>query len=317
MAGRERTVYFLEPFFRDSNEESHDAPVGFWDSLMKHVQTLQPNDRLKRINTVRYRGNARVIGKPEIKFLYIGKRRPRQDWPDTSVNGADEQPLEVDGELIEPMYLLPVPNTNYVGVLRTSGGPTFAAATEWIGQILQAQGDKMDFFLRSVVRHDALERLAESSGITMFDIKLAAGALVPSDGGRISTAVNELRAQGGADMSISLRVSFGNATPDNGTARELARDVERVLRGGNGIRNAIAKVIETNDDGSFSKDELHFLNDRITHKVTVGESESESATAEVVINAMSQAVSTFSSQLTELFGEGDAESESHEPSNTN
>jgi hypothetical protein len=270
---------------------------------MDHLQTLEPKDRLKRINQVRYRGNSRSVGEPATRFLYIGKRRPRQDWPDTSVGGADEEPLEVDGELVEPMYLLPVPNTNYVGVLRTSGGPTFAAATEWIGQVLQSQGDPMDFFLRSVVRHDALERLAESGGVSMFDIKLAAGASVPDDAGRITTVVNELRAQGGADLSIGLRISFGNAIPDEGTARELAHDVERVLRGGNGLKNVIAKVIETKDDGSISKDELHFLNDRITHSVSVGQSESELATAEVVINAMAQAVTTFTQELPKLFGE--------------
>jgi hypothetical protein len=161
----------------------------------------------------------------------------------------------------------------------------------------------MDFFLRSVVRHDALERLTESRGVAMLDIKLAAGALVPDDAGRISTVVNELRAQGGADLSIGLRLSFGNVIPDEGTARELARDVERVLRGGSGLKNVVAKVIETKDDGSISKDELHFLNDRITHSVSVGQSDSESATAEVVIAAMSQAVTTFTQQLPSIFGE--------------
>ncbi|BBY38466.1 hypothetical protein MMAN_26000 [Mycobacterium mantenii] len=309
MAGRERTVYFLEPFFRDSNNEAHDAPQGFWVSLMDHVQTLSAADRLKRISSVRYRGNARSVGSPEVRFLYIGKRRNRQDWPDTSVGGADEEPLEVDGELVEPMYLLPVPDTNYVGVLRTSGGPTFAAATEWIGQVLQSQGDEMDFFLRSVVRHDALDRLHGSAGVSMLDIKLAAGAFVPEDAGRISSVVDTLRAQGGADLSIGIRLSFGNAAPDTGTARELARDVERVLRGGNGLKNVVAKLIENKNDGSISKEELHFLNDRITHKVMVGQSEAELPTAEVVINAMSQAVTTFKAQLGNIFGTADEEEE--------
>jgi hypothetical protein len=300
MAGRVRKVYFLEPFFRDGDGLTHDAPDGFWQSFFKYLETLTSEDRSKRINQNRYRGNARTVGSPAVRFLYIGKRRPRQDWPDTAVGGADEQPLEVDGELIEPMYLLPVAKTNYVATLRSSGGPTFAAAEEWIGQVLQSQGDPMDFFLRSVVRHDALARLAHSAGVTMLDLKLTGGATVPHDAGKISTAVHELQSQGGVDLAIGLKLSFGHVTPDSGTARELAKDVERILRDGHGIKSAIAKVIETNKDGSISKDEVQFMNDRVTYNVAVGRSETEAQTAETVIAAMSTAVTTFMQQLPEI-----------------
>lgn len=225
MAGKPRRVYFLQPFFRDEDNQSHDAPDMFWSSLMDHVQDLSAADRLKRISRVRYRGATRTVGSPPVRFLYIyiGKRRPRQDWPDRAVGDADEAPLEVDGELVEPMYLLPVGDTNFIATLRTTGGPTFAAAEEWIGQVLQSQGDPMDFHMRSVVRHDALQRLAHSAGVTWLDLKLAAGAAVPEDAGAISAAVQELQGQGGVDLSIGLRLSFGNVRPDTGTAQQLRR----------------------------------------------------------------------------------------------
>ncbi|WP_206492733.1 hypothetical protein [Rhodococcus sp. KRD162] len=304
MAGKTRQVYFHEPFFVDDQGVSHEAPGGFWKELLDHIGGLNATDRAKRINGHRYRGAARSTVRPAVRFLYIGKRRPPQDWPDTSINGADEQPLTLDGELVEPMYLLPVGTGNYIASLRSSGGPSFAAAVEWIGQILQSQGDPLVFQMRSVVRHDALERLSESAGVVMFDLKLEAGADVPADAGSISNTVRELQAQGGIDMAIGLRLSFGNVVPDSATARELARDVEKIVRGGHGIKNAIARIVETNDDGTITKDEVQFLHDRITHAVAVGDSESQAQTPEVVMAAMTTATTDFRRNLSLILGDG-------------
>lgn len=300
MAGKTRRVYFYEPFFVDDQGVSYEVPAGFWRALLDHVESLDAIDRAKQINGLRYRGAARTTSSPAVRFLYIGKRRPRQDWPDTSVNEADEQPLDLDGELVEPMYLLPVGTGNYIASLRSSGGPSFAAAVDWIGQILQSQGDPKEFQMRSVVRHDALERLAESAGVVMFDLKLAAGADIPDDAGAISRTVQELRTQGGTDMSIGLRLSFGNVVPDSATAQSLAKNVERIVRGGHGIKSALAKIVETNDDGSVTKEELQFLHDRITHAVAVGESASQAQTPEVVMAAMLEATAEFSRNLAQI-----------------
>ena len=307
--GRQRNVYFYEPFFVDDQGVTHGVSDGFWKQFMDHVESLSHTNRTKRINSMRYRGATRSVVSPAVRFLYIGKRRPRQDWPDASLNDADEQPLDMDGELVEPMYLLPVGSTNYIATLRTSGGPTFAAAVEWIGQVLQSQGDPMEFRMRAVVRSDALDRLGDSAGVVMFDLKLDAGADIPDDAGSISTTVRELQRQGGIDMSIGLRLSFGNVIPDSATARELARDVERIVRGGHGIRNAVAKIVETHDDGSITKDELQFLHDRIAYTVAVGESESQAQTPEVVMTAMRVATDSFQQNLSTILSDRAASSQ--------
>ncbi|QDM56388.1 RexA family abortive infection protein [Gordonia phage Sidious] len=302
MSGKKRKVYFYEPYFADDDGNLHDAPADFWRTLMAHVGTLSTVQRTKRISGVKFRGATRSTASPAVEFLYIGKRRPRQDWPDYTEGDADELPLEMDGELVEPMYLLPVTGTNYVASLRSSGGPTFAAAIEWIGQILTSQGDTMTFQMRPVVRTDALVRLSESMGVVMFDLKLEAGGTVPEDAGPISTAVRELQAEGGADLSIGLRLSFGNVIPDSNTAKDIAKHVERVISGGHGIRKAVAKILEQRTDGSISKDEMQFFYDRMTEYVEVGESESQAQTPEVVMTAMGTATTSFRNNLQSILG---------------
>jgi hypothetical protein len=64
----------------------------------------------------------------------------------------------------------------------------------------------------------------------------AAGVLVP-----VAYYVHQREAQGGIDLSIGLRLSFGNVTPDSDTAKALAKDVEKIVRGGHGTKSAIAK----------------------------------------------------------------------------
>lgn len=67
----------------------------------------------------------------------------------------------------------------------------------------------------------------------------------------------------------------------------------------------MARVFETHSDGSITKEELQFMNDRVTHMVDVGSSESEAQTAEAVISAMTVAVRNFQLELPDILGKAE------------
>ncbi|MFI7165321.1 hypothetical protein ACIBM3_22950 [Rhodococcus erythropolis] len=296
MAGKNRTVHILEPFLTDKHGVNKDIGPGFWKELFERVAGLDANERAKIIRDTRHRGAARTNVSPAVNYLYVGKRRPQRDWPDSAKDDGDEVPLELDGDLVEPLYILQVGDTNYAAFMRSTGGPTFSATAEWIQQVAGISSD-YEFGLRPYVRNDDLIRLRESAGLVKLDLKFEPGSTMPDpEGGDIMRALNSLQREGGNSVSIAVELSFGNSIPDDGTARSLANQVDKILETG-GLSRAKATALKTNVDGTFGKDYLDFIQDRVTYTVEVGRTDSEPQTPDVVLAAMSEGVDRFQRQL--------------------
>lgn len=301
MGGKQRTIHILEPYLLGNDGTKKQLGPGFWKLLLDRIEELDAAQRVVDIRSIRHRGTARTNVSPALRYLYIGKRRPQQDWPDTAKGDSDEMPLMLDGDLVEPLYILPVPNHNYAAFMKSSGGPSFSAAAEWIARVGGFVPADSQFELRPYVRTDDLARLRSSVGLTQLDLKFDPGADLPgrtTGQGKIVEALQDLRDTSGGSVSISLKLSFGNAIPDEGTALSFARQLDTLL-GSSGISRAKATALQRDDDASLRRDHLDFIQDRVTYSVEVGRSQSEAQTPAVVLQAMSEGVDKFVKQLHE------------------
>lgn len=293
--GKTRTVYFLEPIIVDKSGQKIELDPGWWDSLWGQLREMPASRRLVTYRDRRYRASAKTEVAPAESYFYFGKRRVTADWPDTSVGDGDEQPLDLDGDLVEPMYLLPVRGVgNYAAFMRTSGGPSFSAFEAWVMHALDLTTMGFSFTLRPYIRKDDYIRLQQAAGVSKLHMKFGPEALMDTteDDGRIAAAAKAVQAIGGGGVDVEVSMSFGHATPDGVGSDRYARELEKALRVA-GIKKAQATLLNHEPDGSLDRDQVEFFRDRVTYSVPVGDSELARQTPPVVLWAMHQAVVEF------------------------
>lgn len=295
MAGKPRTVYLYEPYLLTPKGEIKDVPQDVWKSILDAVESLDADHRLKTVSGQSYRGATRTTKTPAARFLYIGKRRDPSDWPDHAKEGADGLPLSIDGELVEPMYIVPMPGTNYIATLRTSAGPRHSSTASWISQVIKP-ADGMEFCLRPVVRHDALIRLAAADQVASVSVRIDEFTELPDGTGTFTDALKEMQDAGGTSALINITMSYGHKSADSATSQSIISGLSKMLRLP-GLRNASAKVSEHQSDGKVRKAQLDFFNDQIAQRVSVGSSTKEAQTPEVVMAAMYAALDHFRTNL--------------------
>lgn len=235
---------------------------------------------------------------PATNFLYVGKRRRASDWPDTSKGDQDETPLEIDGELIEPMYIAGVSNSTFAAFLRSSGGPSWEAVQHWIMSVLGVANQPWSLELRPYVRADYMERLAQAEGVSKLHMKFDPGSL-SSEGSEseIMKAVSAL--QGGSSaVTVEVEVSFGRSMPGDGASEEHLRALREAV-GRPGKRQLRATVLRPTGNGELAKDKIDFLKDRVTFSVEVGNDPDDRPTPEAIMKAMSEATASFTAMLRE------------------
>lgn len=301
--GRARKVYFFEPVEVDENEHVTEPAVGFWPSFFDALSDQSEEDRRTSFRTNRFEGEVRTERSPAVTYLYLGKLRPGADWPDIrNLQGerASLASIGAVGALLEPAYLLPVGiTTNFVAIMRSSGGPTWSAIENWLSVTGgYAIGDeKKRLELRPYVRKDALERLQRAQGASRLHMKFDAIEAPDTnpDASAVERAVRELQGAGGGGLSVDIGLSFGHLQPDDAGAQALVSGIRGLLRSPS-LKRADATLLVPGD-GGLVKDPVDFVRDRITVQVEVGEHQDEEPTPQAVLSAMSDALGTFRAQL--------------------
>ena len=294
--GRPRTAYFLRARIIEKDGTRTAPPRGFWDDLHRQVSSLAYVERGARYRGRDYRGSARQEPTLSQDYLYLGKVRTVADFPDaTSAPGADDPDvLEVDGDLLEPLYVRWL-GAGDVGVfLRSTGGPSFAAFGAWVTQVLRMDTTGRSFELTPVVRDDALRRLRDAEGATKIHFKFEPDALtaegaVSEGDGTLAGSLASIQDLANGEVSVEVGLSFGHARPTEESARAMAKQV-RELVGRPGLRSMSATLLTPNVEGDLVRDKIDFIRDRITHKVDVGDSQDQSPTPAAVLMAMNEAI---------------------------
>lgn len=298
--GAKRRVYFVEPVIEKQDSSLEEVSGNFWDVYLKHVSELPRERRRIEMYGRKYIGEVRTEIAPAETYLYLGKARRGADWPDISdaeglVSALD--PGQGIDALIEPAYLLPVSGTNYVAVLRTSGGPSFAAIESWMSSAAGLDTTSERFTLRPYVRTDQLQRLNEASGATRVHLKVDPGVLQTDESlGAIGNAMREVQNLGAGGVSVDMTLSFGRATPSHAYAESIANEVKKVIKK-IPFKTAEATLMTEDANGKEMREKVDFVRDRVTGSEYVGTSEDEPATPAVVLKALTDAIWKFKKSL--------------------
>lgn len=298
--GAKRRVYFVEPVIEHQDNSLEEVSEDFWKHFLKHVSDLPQVRRRIELHGRKYIGEMRTEIQPAEDYLYLGKARRGADWPDISDSSGIVSPLALGAgvdALIEPAYLLPVSGTNYVAVLRTSGGPSFSAIESWMSSAAGFDTSSERFTLRPYVRTDQLERLNSASGATRVHLKVDPGVLqVDESLGAIGNAMKQVQDLGAGGVSVDMVLSFGRATPTHAYAEAVAREVQKII-GKVPFKSAEATLLTEDENGKEVREKVDFVRDRVTGSEYVGTSEDEPATPPLVLKALTDAIWKFKRSL--------------------
>lgn len=298
--GTKRRVYFVEPVIEHQDNSLEEVSDDFWKHFLQHVSNLPQVRRRIELHGRKYIGEMRTETQPAEDYLYLGKARRGADWPDISDASGVVSPLALGAgvdALIEPAYLLPVSGTNYVAVLRTSGGPSFSAIESWMSSAAGFDTSSERFTLRPYVRTDQLERLNSASGATRVHLKVDPGALQVDDSlGTIGNAMKQVQDLGAGGVSVDMILSFGRATPTHAYAEAVAEEVQKII-GKVPFRSAEATLLVEDENGKEVREKVDFVRDRVTGSEYVGTSEDEPATPPLVLKALTDAIWKFKRSL--------------------
>lgn len=298
--GAKRHIYFLEPVIEKQDGSLDEIGPGFWPTFLDHVWGLPPERRRLELQGRKYIGEKRLEVSPAENYLYLGKARRGADWPDISDANGVVSPLALgDGAdaLIEPAYLLPVSGTNYVAVLRTSGGPSFSAIESWMTSAAGMDQQAERFALRPYVRSDQLVRLSKASGAARVHLKVDPGAFqVGGSLGVIGDAMKQVQDLGAGGVSVDMTLSFGRATPTHAYAEDIAKELMKVIKK-IPVASADATLMVEDEHGEEVREKVDFLRDRVIGSEYVGSSEDEQPTPSVILTAMANAIFKFKQSL--------------------
>lgn len=305
MAAKKRTIYYYSPSLKDKDEKKILIPDDFWQVFWERVHRLNGNGFEFKHYGSRYVVRALENVAPAVKYVYIGKVRSKEDWPDVETE-AEISRLEesgIEGHLVEAAYLVEAGHLNVAAIARTSGGPSTSAIAQAVSEQLKTLETGNDFNLIPFVREDQFRRLAEADGATRIDLKLSEDAeiddLVGTD--QISRALVEAKSlDSNNEMSIGIMLSFGNFTPPIEAQKKL-QNALRLLVGDETdtkkFDKAEATLTKIDPDGKVKKESVDFISDRITVKGKFDANENEQPKPEDILKGIMEANNQFREKI--------------------
>lgn len=305
--GTPRTIHFFRPVVYDSaNVRLGATDNDFFEALHGNILTLgesQYEEQRKRltpeIGENQYVGFGGDASKPATKFLYIGRIRPQSDWPDM-MKGETFEPLDLgESTLVEPAYICPVPRSEYIAVLRTSGGPTWSAIEQWITLAYGKHFDNERIELEPYSRGDQHLRLQRAIGVSKLDLKLDPGEeSITEHEGQIARAMQGLQVLGQGSVSVDVQVSFGHARPNEAVAQGIAEELRRLI-GKVRFKRAQATLMELDEkEQQISREHVDFLKDKVTYTEYVQSNDGPPERSEV-LHAVLHGIERFQKVLSE------------------
>lgn len=309
MAGKKRTIYYYSPTWRDKDENLIDIPEDFWTVLWDEIDELPGSSFSFSHYGREYVVEAQSTTSPPVKFIYVGKVRTKDDWPDH----RDQQTAQINrlaksgigGHLIEGAYLTPSGHENVVAIARTQNGPTVSAVNAAISHHFNTLASGDQFELTPFVRNDQLHRLKKANGATKLHLTLDSetefSALEGNDS--VSRALAEAKSvDSESQMTVGLTLSFGNYTPPESAQKKIQSALINLLgkeAGAQKFSKAEATVVKIDSNGKLRKDTIDFISDRITIKESFHNDEDEQPEPEHILQGMLEANEKFRKKLRE------------------
>lgn len=303
MSGKFRTVYLYQVVQTDSAGELVNLAHGFWERTHSKLESLGRKDKRLSYRGRKYSGKSDTNVPAARDYIYLSKARPGADWPDIESDGGDTSRLSLpeDQALVEPMYLLPLENSNIVAALRTSGGPTPQALEAWLHKIYAQDLGADSLTVLPVLSEDQQERFASATGATKVHLKFKDGSHTASYGASgIETAVRGIEEETEGDATVEIGVSYGRRRPSNRQGRNLLEMIRDSLRRVDNATQFEATILRTDEDGNEVRDTIDFLKERIRYREQIGVSEDEPPTEGEVIQGLVSALQRFRDSTLEV-----------------
>jgi hypothetical protein len=301
-------VTFFEGVEVDQHQQSRTWAETRWKRFFGDVDIATDSEKWNTFSSRRYNGSVRNCTSPAMDFFYLCKLRPTIDWPDIiNFEGSIESLAEKAQQsgivnILEPCYILPVTGTRYVAMMRSSGGPTPRAISDWIDAFCHNVENDSVFELRPVFTQDALRRLQLANGARRLSfryVSLHDDAIESDDvAGHVNKAVSEVARISDQEMSVEMTLSFGRANIGGlGYGSEtLLDEVRRLVDSDAATHGKLSKLQATvinDNEGGLESDPIDFLNERYSESVSIGGSEDDEPSPEVILSGMMDAIGTF------------------------
>lgn len=310
MAKKNRTIFYYSPEWRDKDNQPIDIPSTFWNDIWDEINALDGSSFSFKHYGRDYIVQAKSIKSPSVKFLYIGKVRSKDDWPDHRDQDSDQierlAQTGIGGHLIEGAYLTASGHENVVAISRTQNGATISAISAAISHHFNTLQSGNRFELTPFARSDQLRRLQEADGATRLQLTLDNDAdLAELDGDdKVSKALAKAKEiDTGNQMTVGITLSFGNHT----VSPSIQDDIKTALINLFGketdiqkFKKAEATLTNRDKDGKLRKDSIDFISDRITIKESFQNDENEQPEPEHILQGMLEANSKFREKLRKI-----------------
>lgn len=307
MAAKKRTIYYFSPRIKDKDEVEIKIPNDFWTVFWEEVNKLEEKGYEFIHYGKTYIVQARTNKSPSVRYIYVGKVRSKEDWPDhangSQISGLDES--GIDGHLLEAAYLTESGHDTVVAMARTSGGPSTSAVAKGISEKLELFSKGGEFDLVPFVRKDQFRRLQDADGATRIDLKLAQDIDLDQlqGGDELSKALAEAkRLDSDNAMSIGIMLSFGNFNPPESVQQKFQQMLSSLVgtpTAAQKFDKAEATLTKVDEDGSLKREAVNFISDRITVKGKFDTDENEQPKPQDILQGILDANEEFRAKLQE------------------
>lgn len=299
MKAKKRTVRFYEPILKTPEGETKYLPDTFWKSFLQYASTIDQGERDISYRGRTYLGVANFHAGTGHDYLYIGKRRPKGDYPDDVDDNGDAVSVALNQtvkSLVEPAYIVPTGKRLIVAVLRSSGGPSPEALEAWLSAAANFDVGEDSLKLAAVAQDDKWERLQHAQLVSKIEFRVEPDVVEDLGEGEFSLAVKKVMDLSERDASLNLTISFGSSLPDTLAGQSFTARAKDFLRGSKYSKAKATTKIQ-NADGKWATDEINFVHEIVTHSVRVGDSEDVPLTPDLVLPEISRAIDEFRSEF--------------------
>ncbi len=297
-----KVVRFYEATTIDQKDNVKTMDSRFWSTLLKNLGTEPHTARIFTYSGTEYYGEAKRGKTPAVAYLYAGRLRGRDDWPDTfdSTSGVVSE-LQLAGQLVEPTYIVPFGNNNYCAVMTPRIGGLHPSALEsWLTAALglTTTGDRIE--LRPLINTDVATKLDNVAvGVTKLSVRFPAGTDFPPQadrgGGDVGEAMRVAAAGTTADMSAEVVYSLGHSRGTAAARTSLLTAARWIVRRNYADKATVSMLIpQTDADGETLRTESHdLIKDRVTYQVSMATAEGQPPLEKSVLSAIQDAIDRY------------------------
>lgn len=298
MAQISKVVRFYEPQLIDQQDQATTIEPGFWTEIRKAVEQADAKQRTVTYSGVEYYGRAAVGSSPAVRYLYIGRKRPRADWPDYLNEELDEVsdlPLAIMGKLLERAYIVPFGTGNSVACMPPFGARmSMSAVDRWLTHLAGATATEHRIELVPIIDEAVMEKLADAEGVTRLNVRFSADTRLPPRApgeGQVERGLRAAEQMATDSRTAELTLSYGRSRADAAGRKTLLKLTRMVTRAEN-LDKAEATMLLPDGDGL--KSEAHdLLKDKIATTVKIDAEADAPATESSVLSAMQEAIQAF------------------------